>query len=394
MKKFLLFTVLLSVLVSCSGRKQIEKALHSGNYNQAIQDALKKLENNKDKKRKQDYVMLLEDAYAKANERDLLNIKHLKKDGNPEHYKTIYDLYLNLNARQEAVKAVLPLQINGRDIKIKLNDYTDAIVESREKVSDYMYDKGLDLLESDDKYTIRQAYDVFKYIERINPNYEDTRSLLQEAHERGTEFVIVTIENQTNQIIPRRLEDDLLNFDTYGLNQFWIVYHANSNSQIDYDYAMQLQLKRINISPEELHEKQLLREKQIVDGWKYQLDDAGNVMKDSLGNDIKIDNIVNVRARYFEFNQFKSTQVIANVVYVDLKTNQVLDAFPIDSEFVFENRFATVRGDERALTNEDLNIVRNRRVPFPSNEQMVYDTGEDLKIKLKNIITSYRMRRG
>ena len=97
MKKFLLFTVLLSVLVSCSGRKQIEKALHSGNYNQAIQDALKKLENNKDKKRKQDYVMLLEDAYAKANERDLLNIKHLKKDGNPEHYKTIYDLYLNLN---------------------------------------------------------------------------------------------------------------------------------------------------------------------------------------------------------------------------------------------------------------------------------------------------------
>ena len=394
MKKFLLFTVLLSVLVSCSGRKQIEKALHSGNYNQAIQDALKKLENNKDKKRKQDYVMLLEDAYAKANERDLLNIKHLKKDGNPEHYKTIYDLYLNLNARQEAVKAVLPLQINGRDIKIKLNDYTDAIVESREKVSDYMYDKGLDLLESDDKYTIRQAYDVFKYIERINPNYEDTRSLLEEAHERGTEFVIVTIENQTNQIIPRRLEDDLLNFDTYGLNQFWIVYHANSNSQIDYDYAMQLQLKRINISPEELHEKQLLREKQIVDGWKYQLDDAGNVMKDSLGNDIKIDNIVNVRARYFEFNQFKSTQVIANVVYIDLKTNQVLDAFPIDSEFVFENRFATVRGDERALTNEDLNIVRNRRVPFPSNEQMVYDTGEDLKIKLKNIITSYRMRRG
>jgi len=157
---------------------------------------------------------------------------------------------------------------------------------------------------------------------------------------------------------------------------------------------MQLQLKRINISPEELHEKQLLREKQIVDGWKYQLDDAGNVMKDSLGNDIKIDNIVNVRARYFEFNQFKSTQVIANVVYIDLKTNQVLDAFPIDSEFVFENRFATVRGDERALTNEDLNIVRNRRVPFPSNEQMVYDTGEDLKIKLKNIITSYRMRRG
>jgi len=28
-------------------------------------------------------------------------------------------------------------------------------------------------------------------------------------------------------------------------------------------------------------------------------------------------------------------------------------------------------------------------VPFPSNEQMVYDTGEDLKQKLKSIINRY-----
>jgi hypothetical protein len=31
-------------------------------------------------------------------------------------------------------------------------------------------------------------------------------------------------------------------------------------------------------------------------------------------------------------------------------------------------------------------------VPFPSNEQMVYDTGEDLKLKLKDIIKSYTIR--
>lgn len=34
-----------------------------------------------------------------------------------------------------------------------------------------------------------------------------------------------------------------------------------------------------------------------------------------------------------------------------------------------------------------------RAVPFPTNEQMVYDSGEDLKAKLKSIISGNRFRR-
>lgn len=390
MKKFLLFTVLVSLLVSCSSKKQIEKALHSGNYDQAIEDALQKLENNKDKERKQDFVIMLEDAYYKAVEQDLNDIKHLKKDGNPENYKTIYNRYLDLNARQEAIKPVLPLKIGNEVLNLTFNNYSNDITAARNNLSDYLYEQGLSMFESDIKQTIREAFDVFTYIEKINPNYENTRKFIKEAHERGTDYVTVSIQNQTNQIIPQRLEDDLLNFDTYGLNQFWTVYHANANNSIDYDYAMELQLKRINISAEELHEKQVLKEKQIVDGWKYQLDGNGNVAKDSLGNDIKIDNIVTIRARYFEYNQFKSTQVIANVVYVDLKQKQTLQAFPIDSQFVFENQYATMRGDKRALDRNEMALLNQREVYFPSDAQMVFDTGEDLKAKLKSIINSYR----
>src|SRR5690606_34130149 len=174
MKTTLLFTVLVTLLVSCSSKKQIEQALHSGNYNQAIEDALRKLENNKDKERKQDFVILLKDAYYKAVERDFNTINHLKKDGNPENYKAIYERYLDMNARQEAIKAVLPLQIGGKVLNLKFHNYSDAIITSRNDLADYMYDKGLSLLESDDKNTIINAYDVFSYVERIYPNYENT----------------------------------------------------------------------------------------------------------------------------------------------------------------------------------------------------------------------------
>ncbi|WP_303317882.1 hypothetical protein Q4Q34_18395 [Flavivirga abyssicola] len=392
MKKLLLFTISLFVLMSCGGKKQVEAAVNSGNYDQAITTALNKLRTNKNKKRKFDYVLMLQDAYHKAAERDLNSIEHLKKDKNPELYREIYELYMDLNARQEAIKPILPLNINGRNVSFNFSDYSNDIVQSRETVSNYLYEKGLDLLELEDKAQIREAYNVLNYVESINPNYELTRDLMKEAHERGTAYVSVTIENSTNQIIPQRLEEDLLNFDTYGLNQFWTVYHAQPNKEIAYDYAMQLHLKQINISPEHIKEREYIREKEIVDGWKYELDSKGNVVKDSLGNDIKIDKIVKVKARYNEFTQIKSTQVIADVLYLDIKTKQLLDTFTIDSEFIFENLFARIRGDKRALNSEDRRILNNRRVPFPSNEQMVYDTGEDLKLKLKNIISSYRVK--
>ena len=393
MKQFLLSTVLLLILSACSSRKQIEKAISHGNFDHAINEALNKLDTNKDNPRKQDFVVMLKDAYDKVLAEDLQNIQHLKEDGNPEQYKTIYDLYLDLDDRQNAIKHVLPLQINGKKITFDFNDYASEIVDYRYKTSEYLIDEGITLLDSEDKYKARKAYGIFSYIESINPNFEETRSLMNEAHEKGMDYVIVSIENQTRQIIPQQLEADLLNFDTYGLDHFWTVYHVNASAEINYDYAMQLQLKQITMSPEQVNQNETLKERTIVDGWEYDTDKNGNVLKDSLGNKIKIDKIVNVRARYFEVNQYKSAEVFADVVYTDLNSNRTLDNFSIETAFIFEHFYATYRGDRRALDRQESDLIRNRPLSFPTDEQMVYDSGEDLKLKLKNIINSYSIKR-
>jgi hypothetical protein len=194
MRKLLLLTSAILVLVSCSSRKQVEKALYSGNYDKAITNALNKLKNNKEKRRKQSFVIMLEDAYYKAVERDLDQIERLKKDGNPEYFRTIYNIYTNLDARQEAIKPVLPLRINRKVVDFEFSDYSRPIVAYREKVSDYLYEVGLDLLDSNDKYKIREAYKTYEYIESINPNYDDTRELMEEAYQRGQDYVIVSVE--------------------------------------------------------------------------------------------------------------------------------------------------------------------------------------------------------
>ncbi|WP_445732635.1 hypothetical protein [Mariniflexile sp.] len=390
MIRTLLATVLIACILSCSTSKQIEKSLSVGNYDQAIYDAIGKLRTNKDKKGKSDFIVMLQEAYNKANERDLTTIDFMKKDNNPENYLRIYDMYVGLNRRQETIKPLLPLAINGRTVKFDLKDFSSDIIKFKNDASLQIYNNASALLKSQNKMDFRQAFDMFKDIEDINPNYKDVRNLMEVAHNKGTDFVLVDMFNDTRKTIPTRLEDDLLNFSTYGLNNLWTVYHNNPVNEVNYDYNMRVNLRDINISPEQIKERQIIKEQQIIDGKKDLLDAKGNKVKDSLGKTIQVDKMITVRCEYYESTQFKSVQVAGNVEYVNLNTKQLVDAFPVTSEFVFQHIFATSRGDRRALEATLLPFLNNRRVPFPSEEQMIYDTGEDLKQQLKQIINSYK----
>ena len=391
MKRLLLLLVFFSILVACSGRRHVERALHSGNYDHAINEALDKLRNNKNARRKQEYVAMLGDAYMKAEERDLAEISHLKRDGNPELYRTIYEIYASLDRRQDIIRPILPLEYNGEPLELRFANYDGALIEYREKTAEYMYNQAVGMLKSNDKGVIREAFKLLQYVDRINPNYKNVRARMDEAYARGTDHVLVKISNLTDQIIPERLEQNLLNFDSYGLDDFWTAFHSNADEGLVYDYNMDLELRRINIAPEQISQRIVLREKEIKDGYKLKRDSRGNVVRDSLGNEIKVDKFVKVKAGLIEFNQNKATQILANVSFYDNRTKGLINSFPLESEFIFSNTYASFTGDKIALTNEDLNHVNNRQVPFPSNEQMVYDTGQDLKLKLKDIIRNYRV---
>ncbi len=391
MKRLLLSTIVVISILACSTSKKIEKSLSYGNYDQAISDAISKLRTNKNKKGKADFIIMLQEAFKKANERDLNDIEFLKKDNNPENYIRIYDMYIGLNDRQERIKPLLPLFVNGQKVNFNLKNYDNQIINFKNNASKQIYKNATALLNSNNKLDYRIAYDELKEIENINPNYKDVRSLMEEAHIKGTDYVLVDMINDTQKVIPKRLEDDLLNFSSYGLNNFWSVYHGTPENNVTYDFNMRVNLRDINISPEQIKEREIIKEKQIVDGWQYLVGKDGHEVKDSLGNSIKVDKMKTVRCTYYEFKQFKSTQITGNVEYINTKTNQLVDAFPISSQYVFEHVYANSRGDRRALENALLHFLDRRAVPFPTEEQMIYDTGEDLKLQLKNIINSYAL---
>ena len=386
MKKLLLLLVLLSGLLSCGGRKQIEKQLQLGNYDAVISNALKKLNKNKSDKRKQHYVLLLKDAYEQVVKRDIKRINHFKKGDNPELLKSIFELYVKLDYRQEAIKPYLPMKIGNHIVNLTFIDYSKDIQEYQFKVSNHMFNNGLILLSSEDKYDARKAHKLFTYVEDINPNFKNTRELIKNAHLKGIDHVIINLFDTTDQIIPKYIKEEVANIKDATINHQWIQYHNFAKESMRYDFEMNVDIKQILISSEALTEKQFIRNKNIVDGWEYQLDIDGNVLKDSLGNDVKIDKIKQVRARFFAFNQFKTSEILAEVTFVNLKTNTILKTIPIDSKLVFENNFGTYSGDFRALTRFDRALTREKSVYFPTNEQMIFDSSEDLRLQLIDVM--------
>ena len=393
MKKALLFCTTLILIASCGGVKRTQEAVNSGNYIQAINRAINNLAENKNKKSHQPYILLLEDAFEKNTQREMEQIRFLEQDGNPANYEAIYNSYSSLKQIQERIRPLLPLPVfeENRNASFSFRNYDSSLLTAKTNLSEYLYDYASNLLENATyKQDYRQAYDDFKYLEEINPGFSDTKLKMETAYNKGLDFVKVNVINDTQQMVPNRLEEELLNFNTLGLNDLWTQYHTNPIESIKYDYEMQVAFRNINISPEQIREKQLIKEKRIKDGFDYVLDANGNVMKDSLGNDIKVDRYTNVQCNFYEFTQFKAAQVVGNVSYVDLNSQQQLNSYPLSSEFIFEHVYANYQGDRRALENELIPLLEVTPVPFPTNEQMVYEAGEDLKSRLKEIIIRHK----
>src|SRR5690606_32048851 len=90
----LLFTAF--SIVSCNSVKRTQKLVLQGNYDRAIELAVKKLQKGKDAKEYDAHIQMLEEAFFKANDNDSRRIAFLKKEGRPSGAKEIYYTLLDM----------------------------------------------------------------------------------------------------------------------------------------------------------------------------------------------------------------------------------------------------------------------------------------------------------
>jgi hypothetical protein len=382
----LLFKLIISILiVGCSSPV---KLLNSGQYEAAIYKSAKKLRRNKSKEK---HIKVLEESYRKANEEDERRVARLKGEGRPDCWDDVFSVYHLMDSRQQIIRPLLPLKYkNGKEANFIFVDYNEEIKNSRQRAAEYLYVSALKLLDSKNKMDARKAFAELEKIGLYYDEYKDVKQLKEKAHLAGITYVLMGVKNNSKEIMPVELDEELRKLPISELNTFWTQYHNKANKEYNYDYTIVIDMKSVLISPEQVSENNYKEEKEIQDGWQYLFDKNGNVKKDSLGNDIKVPKFVKVGASVKEVHQFKKASILGTLDYYNNNLNQLIKSENLVGDNLFENHTATFFGDERALTPETKKKLGAPPKPFPNNAAMVFNAGMVLKEMCKKIVFNNR----
>lgn len=378
--------VLISVLLfSCSSAIKLTE---SGDYDGAIDLCIRNMRGKSSKKLK--YVQGLELAFSKAQERDTDAIASLKSGNKGENWIRINEIHQEIRRRQEKIRPLTPLTAEtGYQARFTMLDISTLENESRDKAAEYLYSRAESLLEKGEKgnkMAAREACDVLNDLSRryYRSEYREKDALLKRARELGTSYVLVELKNQSDHPLGELFRDRLLSVPARDLDTEWREFYFDAREGEYFDYKVSVTIRTVDVSPERVNERNYEDEKRVEDGWEYVLDQRGNVLKDSLGNDVKRTKYSMIRAQVKEVQQTKATRLTARATVVDERTGSVLDSHDMGTEILFEHYAATFRGDERALSKESRSRIGNAPVPFPRDADMLLQAADRMKPDLVN----------
>jgi hypothetical protein len=370
---------LLMASISCTS---IEKLVDTGQYDKAIYFATNKLSGAKVKK--VEYVKGLETAFKKATDKDMAYIEKLKNEGNPESWETILSVYATISNRQESIRPLLPLtDENGKKANFLFVNTNDLEKEAKEQTINFLYSSAKDFLQearsTKDRIPARKAYDALLRLKNYSARFMDVPQLEREARELGTTKILVNVQNYSQAVFPAGLEDEILRLGFRDLDREWQKFDAYPERNREYDLGITLILSNVQVSPGSVSEKSFSEKKEIPDGFQYLLDEKGNVKKDTAGNDIKLPKNKVIEAQILEVFQSKSAGLSGRLEVIDLHTKGVRESRDINAVAIFENRAASFKGDERALTEDTKKRLGNRPAVFPTDAVLLLEAARKLR---------------
>ncbi len=380
--------VFLVMIISLHGCGSSKKQLEKGNYDAAIEKAVKQLRKDPRDARQ---IAILDRSFRIANEQDDERIRFLKMESRPASWDEIYLLNKRLSDRQSLVRSVTPLELNGKSISYDYIDYMPEMIAAKRKSADYYYAHGNELMKNNLKESFRQAYYEFVRAKEYVGDYENIDNKIEESRYLGMSRVMISLINKSILKFTPEFEEDLLALDLPRLNSEWVEYHImNYNNNLKYDYFININVKTIAVSPDQTMQRDSVIKRDVEDGFNYKLDSRGNVMKDSLGNDIKTKRYKTLQCALIETIQSKTCVIEGDIEILQSNPGKLLKKEPLGARSQFENISARAVGDIGALNNSQLQKTRTKPLPFPDDMEMIFRCSESLKQAINGAVQSNR----
>ncbi len=369
--KYFVFAALL--FAACSTGKN---ALDKGNYDVSVFKAIGRLKNAPTNKEAQYVLQVAYDLAIKEHKR---GIEEAKLSSDRLKWEEILAHYQKINQLSDEVNDA-PAAMNIIHNPIK---YLTEVEESKYNAASGRYNLGLSQLSDNNYISAKNAYYNFEKAQYFYPNYKDVQSKLDEAYWAAVIKVVVKpVELNSNyyQLSNQYFQDQVNQFmANYQQNKFVIFY---SEQQAAIQKIVPNQVLRLSFDD-------------FVVGQTYVKEKVEKLKKDSvLISDTRANGKVygSVYATLSIFNKKVASTGVLDLTISDWQTGKIINRKKIQGTYIWQDQWASYRGDDRALTRQDFAMTRKREVLPPAPRLLFVEFTKPIYAQLVDEVNSFYSR--
>lgn len=350
--------LILTFLVGVSCSKSGLKALESGEYYNAVIQAVDKLKKDSDNSKA---LEVLPKAYKYASEDLLKDISNARKSNAQFKYERVVNDYKKLNDLHDKIVTCVPC----RNI-VEPDAYFSELESATLNAADERYSFANNLLNKGTIESARAAFQNFDILLAYAPNYKDAREKLDESLFSGSYHVVLEppvvnskLYQYSNEFFVSKIDEFLQK--NKRLNKFIIFYQSEEAKQLKLNPDHVVRLEFIDFVVGETFiksEKEKVTSKDSVKVGEAKI--AGKKVDVwGLVDATVIKNVKTVRSR----------GILSMEIY-DYKTKKNLLREELQGEFLWTNTWSTYNGDERALRPQDIKETKKVEELPPAPQQL------------------------
>lgn len=369
----LIFTLLVLLSACSSGKKAYER----GDYYDAVTKAVNRLRQNPDHGKS---MSILKEAYPQAVDYFETQAKNEIASNSDFKWKNAIQSYNQLNQLYEQIR-----QCPGclKVISSPKNYYAE-IGPLKEKAAEESYNAGIASLMKGTRNDAKQAYYNFADAQTFVPGYKDVIDYLDKAKWEATLKVILeqipvpARYNLSGGFFQDRVEEYLhTNYTDMSFIRFYTPKEAQSVQLEEADQILRIQFDDFSVGNTTLKEKEETVSKDSVK--------VGEVKME--GKLVPVYNTV--KAKLTITRKELLSNGLLSMVVVDAKTNGILSHKKFTGEYLWVNSWARFNGDERALTDQQLQLCKQREVQPPGAQDMFLEFSKPIYNQLIPSLRSF-----
>lgn len=369
----LVFTLIAFLSACSSGKKSYER----GDYYGAVIKAVNRLRQNPDHSKS---MATLREAYPLATDYYESQAKNEIASNTDFKWKNAIQSYSYLNQLYEQIRqcpGCLKVLPNPRN-------YYAEIGPLKEKAAEESYAAGIISLMKGTRTDAKQAYYNFADAESFVPGYKDVIAYLEKAKYEATLRVILeqipvpARYNLSGGFFQDRVEEYL--HTTYSEKSFIRFYTPSEAEAEKFDRAdqiLRIQFDDFSVGNITLKEKEETASRDSVR--------VGEVKME--GKLVPVYNTV--KAKLVTTRKEVLSNGLLSMIVVDAKTNGVLSHKKFSGEFLWINSWARYNGDERALTNQQLQLCKQNEIQPPEAQQLFLEFSKPIYNQLIPALRSF-----